>query len=116
MTLRIMLLNMRELRRLAKSRDFPIQISHPLVQSRISRANIAKVAFEVLNVDGVEADYSGEETDVGFGYGWTEVEGAGGGGEVGFGAVEGGEEGFDGGFVGFLGAGSLSGVCGRGGR
>ena len=56
----------------------------------------------MLDVDGVEADDCCVETDVGFGDGRAEVVGCGVGGEVGFGAVEGGEEGVDGFFVGFL--------------
>ena len=56
----------------------------------------------MLDVDGVEADDGCVETDVGFGDGRAEVVGCGVGGEVGFGAVEGGEEGADGFFVGFL--------------
>ena len=104
MTLRIMLLDMFKHRRLPKCRHIPIQFPQPLMQMRIPRSYIADVAFEMLHVDGVEADYGCVETDVGFGYGGAEVVGGGVGGEVGFGAVEGGEEGLDGFFVGFLGA------------
>ena len=58
----------------------------------------------MLDVDGVEADDGRVETDVGFGDVGAEVVGDGVLGEVGFGAGEGGEEGVDGFFVGFLGA------------
>ena len=76
----------------------------PFMQSGIAGADIADVAFEMLHVDGVEADYCCVEADIGFGYVRAEVVGGGAGGEVGLGAGEGGEEGVDGFFVGFLGA------------
>ena len=104
MALGIMFLDVFELRRLAKRRYIPIQLSHPTMQRRIPGAYVADVAFEMLDVDGVEADDGCVEADVGFGDVTAEVVGAGGGlgGEVGFGAREGGEEGLDGGFVGGL--------------
>ena len=109
MTLRIMLLDMLKHRRLPERRFIPIQFPHPSMQGRVAATDIADVAFEMLHVDGVEADDGGVEADIGFGDGGAEVirsfcvvvll------GEVGFGAVEGGEEGLDGGFVGGLGSG-----------
>ena len=84
------------------------------MQSGIAGADVADVAFEMLHVDGIEADYCCVEADVGFGDVRAEVVGGGVGGEVGLGAGEGGEEGVDGFFVGFLGAmgvGDFS--CGR---
>ncbi len=56
----------------------------------------------MLDVDGVEADDGRVEPDVGFGDVRPEVVGCGVLCEVGFGAVEGGEERADGFFVGFL--------------
>lgn len=116
MTLRIMLLDMFKHRRLPKGRYIPIQFPQPFMQIRITGSYIADIAFEVLHVDGVEADYGCVETDVGFGYGGAEVVGGGVGGEVGFCAVEGGEEGVHGFFVGFLGskAGKVGGLAGEG--
>ena len=104
MTLRIMFLNMLKQRRLPKRRHIPIQMPQPFMQRRETRADVADVAFEMLHVDGVEADYGCVEPDVGFGDVRAEVVGGGVGGEVGFRAVEGREEGVDGFFVGFLGS------------
>ncbi len=56
----------------------------------------------MLNVYDIEADDGCEKADVCFGDVGAVVEGARGGGEVFFGAVEGFEEGCDGFFVGFL--------------
>ena len=69
MALRIMLLDVLKLRRLLESWDIPVQVPHPLVQVRVSRADIADVGLEMLNVYDVKADQGGEETDVGFGDG-----------------------------------------------
>jgi hypothetical protein len=41
-------------------------MSQPLVDQGISTANIADIALEVLDVNGVEANDCGEETDIGF--------------------------------------------------
>lgn len=68
MTLRVMLLDMFKLRRLPKRRYIPIQMPQPLVQRRVSRSYVADIAFEVLDVDGVEADYGRVEADVCFCY------------------------------------------------
>ena len=62
----------------------------------------------MLDVDGVEADDGGEEADVGFGDGGAVVVGGGMCGEVGFGLVEGLEEGADVLFVCFLCSGGRS--------
>lgn len=67
MRLRIMLLDMLELRRFAKRRDVPVQMTQPLVDRRVSRANVAQVCFEVLHIHGVEADDSRVESDIGLG-------------------------------------------------
>ena len=68
MALRIMFLDMFKLRRLPKRRHIPIQMPHPLVQRRVSRSYVADIAFEVLDVDGVEADDCCVEADVCFCY------------------------------------------------
>lgn len=74
------------------------------MQRRVPRPDVPHVAFEMLHVDGVEADDGRVEPDVGFRDVRAEVVRTRGGllGQVGFGAVEGGEEGADGGFVGGL--------------
>jgi hypothetical protein len=59
MTLCIMSFNMRELGRLFKSRNSPIEIPEPLMQVRIICPNGPEVRLEVLNVDDVEADDGG---------------------------------------------------------
>lgn len=98
-------LNMLKLRGAPKRLVLPIQVAHPLVQVRIPGANVAQVALEVLDVDGIEADDCGVEADVGFGgvRGGEQV-GGGGLGEGSFDAVEGGEEGGHVFGVGFFGA------------
>lgn len=73
MTPRIMPFDMLELCRLPKGRDIPVQLPQPFVQRRITRSDIADVAFEMLNVDGVETNNGGVETNVGFSYVLAEV-------------------------------------------
>jgi hypothetical protein len=104
MTLCIMLLDMFKLGRVLERRYIPVQMAHPLMQRRVSRANIANVALEVLHVHGVEADNRCEQANVGFSDGGRGEEvGCGGLGEVGFEAVQGFEEGCYGLGVGFFG-------------
>ena len=67
MALRVVFLDMFELCCLSKSRDVPIQMPQPFVQSGIAGADVADVAFEMLHVHGVEADDGRVETDVCFG-------------------------------------------------
>lgn len=101
MTLRIMPLNMRKLRRLSKRRYLPIQLPQPPMNIRVSTSHIPDIRLEMLHVDGVEADHGCVEPYVGFGDVGPVVVGPGGdGGEVLLDAVEGGEEGCAGGFVG----------------
>lgn len=45
-----------------------------LVQVRVATANVADVAFEMLNVDGIEADDRGVQANVGLGQLVAEVE------------------------------------------
>lgn len=92
MTLSIMLLDMLKLRRLPKSWHIPIQMSHPFMQCGIAGANVSDITFEMLHIHGVEADDGGVEADVCFcdfvaKVVWCCVLG-----EMGFGAIEGGEE------------------------
>lgn len=61
---RVVPLDVVELRRLPKGRVVPVQVAHPAVDGRVSRANVADVALEVLHVDGVEADDCDEAKDV----------------------------------------------------
>ena len=113
MALGIMILNMLELGRFAKRRHIPVQVAQPVVDGRVAGADVADVAFEVLDVDGVEADEGRVEADVGFGEVRAVVVGCGGGGvrgEVSFDAREGGEEGVEGFFVGGLRSAGLGGV------
>ncbi len=62
------------------------------MDGRITRADVADVAAEVLHVNGIEAHDRDVQPHVGFGELGAEVVGAGGGGEVVFNAVEGSEE------------------------
>lgn len=66
MTLGIMFLDMFKLSRVLEGREIPIQMLEPLVERGVSGANVADIAFEVLDVDGIEADDCGVEADVGF--------------------------------------------------
>ena len=43
-------------------------MAHPLMEVWISRSDIANVALEVLDVDGIEADDRCEKPDIGFRY------------------------------------------------
>ena len=108
MALRIMELNMLELSRLPEGRHVPVQPAHPAMNSGIPGANIPDITLEMLDIHRVEADDGGEQPDISLGDGGAEEErclGRGCGcGEVGFDAVEGGEEGRDGLAVGLLGS------------
>lgn len=70
MALRIMVLDMLELCRLSERRYVPVQMAHPLVEVWVSRSNVADVAFEMLDVDRVEADNGGVEPNICLGDGW----------------------------------------------
>lgn len=102
MTLGVMLLDVFKLGRVLESREIPIQMPKPFVQRRIAGSDVADVAFEMLHVDGVEADDGGVETDVGLAEVLAKVVGCCVLGQVGFGPVEGGKKGLDGFFVRFL--------------
>lgn len=62
-TLRIVFLDVLKYRRPPKSRFVPIQLPQPLMQRRITRSDVTDVAFEMLDVDGVETDDGGIEAD-----------------------------------------------------
>lgn len=104
----VMLLDMLKVRRPTEGGDIPVQVPQPAMDGRVTGADVAYVALEVLNVDGVETHDGGVETDVGFGYGVAkEVDARGVGrivflAEISFNTIERGEKGFDGLFVGFL--------------
>ena len=102
--LSIMLPDMFKLRRLPESGDTPIQISEPFVQSRISGADVADVAFEVLNINRVETDDGGVQAYVRFGNLFSEIERSRVLGQMGFGAVKRVEQGSKGFLVGLLGS------------
>ena len=46
-------LDVDEVGRVLEGRVVPVQVSHPLVQVRVARADVADVAFEMLHVDGL---------------------------------------------------------------
>jgi hypothetical protein len=107
MTGHVVFLDMLELRRLLERRDVPVQIPQPAMDGRIAAADIADVAFEVLDIDRVEARDSHVQAYVRFGDISAEVVGALGscGLELRLGFVEVGEELGHGVVVYFLGAG-----------
>jgi hypothetical protein len=51
-----MLLDVGELGGLAEGGDIPVEVAEPLVERWVSATDVADVALEVLDVDGVEAD------------------------------------------------------------
>ena len=72
----VVLLDMLELRGIPKGGIAPVEVPQPAVQRRVSGADVAYVAFEVLYVDDIEADDGGVEADVGFGEAGAKVVGA----------------------------------------
>ena len=102
MTLRVVFLDVLELRRLPESRHIPIQCPEPTMNRWVSGTNVANIALEVLHVDGVEAYDGGVESYVCFGDVRAEVERSRRGAEVFLDAVEREEELDDGFLVGFL--------------
>lgn len=104
MRLRVVLLDVLELRRVAERVLVPVQLAHPAVQVRVPGADVAQVALEVLHVHGIEAHDGRVQPDVGLGQAGAEVVRtppfAVVQRQVGLGAVEGPEEGGDGFLVG----------------
>ena len=72
-----MLFDVFKLGRCSKRRHVPIQVPQPLMQGRVAASDITDVAFEVLNVNRVEANNGRIETDVGFGDVFSKVIGIG---------------------------------------
>ena len=66
MTPGVVFLDMFKIRGLAEGGVVPVQIPDPGVQVRVSGADVADVAFEVLHVDDVEADDGRVQADVEF--------------------------------------------------
>lgn len=48
-----MVLDVQEVGRVLERRVIPVQAAHPLVEVRVPRADVADVALEVLDVDGL---------------------------------------------------------------
>ena len=60
MALSVMVLDVREFRSILKSRDIPVQMSEPLMNVRVSRANIPDIRLEVLYIHRIEPHNRGE--------------------------------------------------------
>src|SRR3954468_8184421 len=67
MTLRVVLLDMLEIRRLLERLDIPIQVFEVVVQKRVIVPDGAKIALKMLHVDCVEPDQCRIRADVDFG-------------------------------------------------
>lgn len=103
---RIMPLDVVKLRRLLERRMVPVQVAHPLVQTRVAAADVANVALEVLHIHRVEARQRHVQADVRLGDVLAQEVGAVGlRGEVLLSAVEGLEDAEDALFVGLAGGG-----------
>jgi hypothetical protein len=104
----VMFLDVLELCRLLEGRDVPVQIPQPAMDSGIAAADIADVAFEVLDIHRIEAGDGHVQAYVRFGDVGAEVVralGSCGGLELRLGFVEVSEEFGHGAVVGFLAAG-----------
>lgn len=77
-----------ELSGFAKSGVVPVQIANPAMDVGIARPDVAKIGLEMLDVDGIESDDGGEESDIGFGDVGAKVKGTRRRGQVGFDAVK----------------------------
>lgn len=105
MRLCVMLLDMLKLRRLFECGNIPIQMSQPLMNRGIPRTNIPQICLEMLDIDGVKPDDCRVEPNIRLGDGVTEVVDLAlflSLGQMGFDAVQSGEEGDDGFLVCFL--------------
>ena len=102
MALRIMILDMLKLGGLSESRNTPIKMPHPIMQSRISGAYVTDIALEMLYINWVKANDGGVEAYVSLGDVLAKVVRFRMSGQVSFSAVKGGEKGLNGFFVGFL--------------
>lgn len=63
----VVLLDMFELRRVSERGNVPVQVSEPAMNDRITAADVADVAFEVLHIDDIESDDGYIKTYVRFG-------------------------------------------------
>jgi len=54
MTLRVMPLNMRELRRLSERRNLPVEVAEPLVEVRVVGADCFDIGLEVLHINDIK--------------------------------------------------------------
>lgn len=88
MALGVMFFDMFKLRCVTKRRHAPTKILQPFVQRQIPGSDIADVAFEMLNVNWVEADDGCVETHVGFCDLVSEIVWGGVLGQVGFGTIQ----------------------------
>lgn len=64
MTLGVMILDVLKLSRVFECRHVPVQVAHPLVEVRISGANITNVALEMLHIHRIEANNRGVQTNI----------------------------------------------------
>ena len=69
----VVILDMLELSSLFERRHVPVQLSQPLMQSRITGSDITDVALEMLHIDWVEANNSSIEANICFSDLGTEV-------------------------------------------
>lgn len=100
--LRVMLLDVFELCRVLEGWHVPVQLTKPLMKSRIPGTDVAQVRLEVLHVHSVKANDCGVETHVCFRDTVTVIVRSWRRREVLLNAVEGAEEGLDGSLVCFL--------------
>lgn len=53
MRLGVVVLDVQKVGGVAEGRDRPVQVAHPVVNGRVAGADVAQVALEVLDVDGL---------------------------------------------------------------
>lgn len=53
MRARVVVLDVQEVGRVLERGMIPVQVAHPLVEVRISGADVADIALEMLDVDGL---------------------------------------------------------------
>lgn len=49
----VVVLDVEEVGGVAERRQVPVQVAHPVVDGRVARADVADVALEVLDIDGL---------------------------------------------------------------
>lgn len=92
MALGVVFLDVLKLGGFAERGDIPVQIPQPPVQVGVAGPDVLDVTLEVLDVDRVESDDGGVESDVGLRDAVAKVERTVGPGKLGLGAVQGLEE------------------------